>query len=75
MNILAPYENNQSFYSIADFFARFTTSSERNFSLQCFIAPGRSKMVSLQNSDDAPVDLFLPPLVVLLFFFAAGHVN
>ena len=34
MNILASSEKNQSFYSIADFFVRFTTLSERNVSLQ-----------------------------------------
>ena len=34
MNILASSENNQSFYSVADFFVRFTTLSERNVSLQ-----------------------------------------
>ena len=31
------------------------------------VAPDRSKMNSLQDSDDVPVNLFLPPLVVLLF--------
>ena len=34
MNILASSENNQSFYSIADFSVRFITLSERNVSLQ-----------------------------------------
>ena len=31
------------------------------------MAPDRSKMISLPASDDVPVDLFLPPLVALLF--------
>ena len=34
MNILSSSQNNQSFYSIADFFVPFTTLSERNVSLQ-----------------------------------------
>ena len=34
IHILASSENNQSFYSIADFFVRFTTLSERNVPLQ-----------------------------------------
>ena len=34
MNVLAYSENNQSFYSIADFSVRFTTLSERNVSPQ-----------------------------------------
>ena len=34
MNILTSSENNQPFYSIAGFFVRFTTLSERNVSLQ-----------------------------------------
>ena len=34
MDILASSENNQSFYSTADFFVRFTTLSERNVLLQ-----------------------------------------
>ena len=48
--ILASLENNQSFYSIADFFVRFTTSSERKVSLQgekSNVAPDRSKMIAL----------------------------
>ena len=51
MNILASLVNNQSFYSIADFFARFTTL---NFTsrgkIQRFIASDQSKMISLQDS-------------------------
>ena len=69
MNILASSENNQPFYSIADFFVRFTTLSERNASLQeeksTFF--GVKLSISLQDFDDVPVDLFLPPLVALLF--------
>ena len=47
MNILASSENNQFFYSIADFFVRLTTISERNVSLQeekkqRFVVPDRS---------------------------------
>ena len=34
IHVLASSENNQSFYSIADFFVRFTALSERNVSLQ-----------------------------------------
>ena len=34
IHVLAFSENNQSFYSIADFFVRFTALSERNVSLQ-----------------------------------------
>ena len=34
MNILTSSQNNQSFYSIADFFVPFTTLSEQNVSLQ-----------------------------------------
>ena len=34
MHVLAFSENNQSFYSIADFFVRFTTLRERNVPLQ-----------------------------------------
>ena len=72
MSVLASSENNQSLYSIADFSVRFTTLSERNVSLQeekiqRFVAPDRGKMISLPDSDDVPVDLFLPPLVALLF--------
>ena len=72
MNVLASSENNKSLYSIADFSVRFTTLSEQNVSLQAgkiqrFVAPDRSKMISLPDSDDVPVDLFLPPLVALLF--------
>ena len=72
MNILASSENNQSFYSIVDFcrlfynvkwMKRFTSGGK----VQRFVAPDRSKMVSLQDSDDVPVDLFPPPLYVLLF--------
>ena len=53
MKILASLENNQSFYSIADFFVRFTTLSERNVSLQeekiqRFVAPGQRKMISVK---------------------------
>ena len=72
MNVLASSENNQSFYSIADFSVRFTTLSERNVSLQeekSNVSSRRIgvKMISLPDSDDVPVDLFLPPLVALLF--------
>ena len=35
--------------------------------IQHFIAMDRSKMISLQDFDDVPIDLFLPPLVVLLY--------
>ena len=31
-------------------------------------------MISLPDSDDVPVDLFLPPLVALLFSPAVGHI-
>ena len=69
MNILASSENNQPFYSIADFFVRFTTLSERNGSLQeeksTFF--GVKLSISLQDFDDVPVDLFLLPLVAMLF--------
>ena len=34
MNTLTSLENNESFYSIADFFVRFTKLSERKVSLQ-----------------------------------------
>ena len=71
MKVLASSENNQSLNFIADFSVRFTTLSERNVSLQekkiqRFVAPDRSKMISLPDSDDVPVDLFLPLLVALL---------
>ena len=58
MNVLASSENSQSLYSIA-----FTSRGK----IQRFVAPDRSKMISLPDSDDVPVDLFLPPLVALLF--------
>ena len=50
IRVLASSGNNQSFYSIADFFVRFTTLSERNVPLQeekiqRFVAPDRSKMI------------------------------
>ena len=34
MNVLASLENNPSFYSIADFFVRFTTLSKQKVSRQ-----------------------------------------
>ena len=34
MHVLASSENNQSFYSIPEFFVRFTTLNERNVPLQ-----------------------------------------
>ena len=72
MNILASSENNHSFYSIADFSVRFTMLSEQNVSFQEEISNVSScrtgrRIISLQDSDDVPVDLFLPPLVALLF--------
>ena len=35
--------------------------------MQRFVAPDRSKIISLQDSDDVPLNLFLPSLVVLFF--------
>ena len=72
MNILASFENNQSFYSIVDFCRLFqNVKCTKRFTsrgkVQRFEAPDRSKMVSLQDSDDVPVNLFPPPLDVLLF--------
>ena len=72
MNMLASSENNQSFYSIVDFCRLFynvkwTKRFTSRGKVQRFVAPDRSKMVSLQDSDDVPVNLFPPPLDVLLF--------
>ena len=70
MNILGSSENNQSFYSIADLFVRFTTLGERNVLLQeekSNVAPDRSKMITRQ---DAAAVYAVPPIplpVVLLF--------
>ena len=51
MNILASLENNQSFYSIADFFVRFTTLSFTSTGkIRRFFAPDQSKMISLHDS-------------------------
>ena len=51
MNILASLENNQSFYSIADFFVRFTTLRfTSRVKIQRFFAPDQSKMISLHDS-------------------------
>ena len=64
MNTLASSENNQSFYSIIDFchlfynvkrMKRFTSRVK----VQHFVAPDRSKMVSLQDSDDGQSICFL----------------
>ena len=72
MNILASSENNQSFYSIVDFCRLFynvkwTKRFTSRGKVQRFVAPDRirSKMVSLQVSDDVPVNLF-PPLFLPL---------
>ena len=43
--------------------------------MQRFVAPDRSKMISLPDSDDVPVDLFLPPLVALLFSCCWSHIK
>ena len=72
MNILASSENNQSFYSIVDFCRLFyNVKRTKRFTsrgkVQRFVAPDRSKMVSLQDSFDVPVNLFPPLLHVLLF--------
>ena len=77
MNILASSENNQSFYSIVDFSRLFyNVKSTKRFTsrgnVQRFVAPDRSKMVSLQDCDSdsdssRSVNLFPPPLDVLLF--------
>ena len=72
MDMLTSSENNQSFYSIADFFLSFyNVKWAKRFisrgNIQRFVAPDRSKMISLQDSDDVAVDLFFPPLVAILF--------
>ena len=52
-------ENNQSFYSIAEFFVRFTMFGGRKDSLKwknpCFLAPNWSKRISLQDFPHIPV--------------------
>ena len=48
MSILASSENNQSFYSIADVFVRFTTLSERNASLQEEISNVSSRRIGVK---------------------------
>ena len=51
MNVLACLDNNESFYSIADFFVRFTRLSfTSRGKIQRFIAPDQSNIISLQDS-------------------------
>ena len=53
IHVLASSENNQSFYSIVDFFVCFTTLSERNVpgKIQRFVAPDRSEMIHFKIGD------------------------
>lgn len=74
INILAFWENNQSFYSIVDFFVCFATLRERNFPrwknptfrwirVKWFLF-GRCLWCGASKR----VHLFFPPLVALIFF-------
>ena len=51
----------------ADVIFRRRESRQPEIRLRSQATPDRSKMISLQDSDDVPVDLFLLPLVAFLF--------
>ena len=60
MDMLTSSENNQSFYSIADFFFAF-------YNVLKVSETFHFKRKNPTFPDDVAVDLFLPPLVALLF--------